>query len=167
MTLYLFCATLFLFTNSNLNNDKYIIIPNKGIDSIIIGKSTLKEVQQEFGVKKIKRKWHKAIEVDCFGKFEYYIKYDSIATFSTITKNRNKEVVYKIILESGSKCKTKGGNGIGSSYENIINEFGRPESLYFFKDENRYKTELSYGDMDIILNSKDTLSNSVCEIIIW
>lgn len=156
-----------MFTNFSLNHSQYIIVPNKGINNIIIGQSTLKEVQNEFGSKKIKRKWHKAIEVECFGKFEYLLKYDSIATFSTITKNRNKNIIHKIILGTDSKCKTKEGNGIGSSYNSIIEEFGRPNSVYFFKDKSKYKTELSYDKTDIVLDSKDTLTSSVCKIIIW
>jgi len=167
IVLFLLLTNYLFFTNSNVKSEDCIIVPNKGINNIVIGKSTLKDVQKEFGAKRVKKKWHKAIEVELFGKYEYYLEYDSIATFSTITKGRNKNIIYKIIIESDSKCKTKGGNGIDSSYNDIIEELGEGTLTSFSSTNENPKIEIRYNDMLVIFNNNDKKTARVEKMIIW
>lgn len=156
-----------VLANPSIETNNCRIIPSKGLGEIVIGQSTLEDVKKEFGDKKVQKTWVKASEAELLGRFEYYLKYDSIATFSTITVERNKEVIYKITITPESKCKTRKGNGIGSSYQDVIDEFGRPSLFYFYKDIGTSKMKLSYQNMDVVMGGRDTLSNYVEEIIIW
>lgn len=163
----LFIGLLTFFFIEKSGDDKLIIIPGKGVGNIEIGKSTIDDVIEEYGKVKVKRKWHKAVEVELFGRFEYYLQYDSLATFSTFTKNRNKKVIYKIVLSSGSKCKTANGIGVGSSYKDLKKELGRPEQFYFQGTKYNREMVVFYDNMMIIMNGSDSTKNVVSKITIW
>ncbi len=158
---------LFFFNNRDEESDKLIIRPNKGVGNIEIGKSTLDDVINEYGKIEKNKKWHKSIELELFGRFEYYLHYDSIGIFSTYTKNRNKEVIHKIILPFNSKCRTIKGNGIGSGYDDIVEEFGSTDGINLFGYNNNKVIELTYDNMHIIFDSNDMNACKVVEIIIW
>ena len=145
---------------------KYELYPNEGIGDIVVGKSTLQDVQRVYGLKKVTKRWHKAMEVEFFRRYEYYLNYDSIGTFSTYTTKRNKNIISQIILSSDSKCRTILGVGIGSNYPNTIRDFGQPKQSYFQVENGKSKLKLIYEKMSVLMNGKDTLHNSVERIII-
>jgi len=166
-TLFLLPLT-FLFITKQTEKCECLIVPSQGVGNIKIGKSTIEDVRKEFGEKKIEKKWHKAIEVEFFGRYEYFLKYDSVGAFSTFTKHRNKTIIHKLVLNSDSKCKTVLGNGIGSSYKDVVKELGKPKQDYILSNNDGSKNMvLIYENMTIYMNKQDTASNTVSYIKIW
>jgi len=135
----------------------------------MLNKSTIQDVMKVYGVKKIEKKWHKSVEFELLGKFEYFIVVGGVGRFSTLTRNRNKNIIKEITLDSTSLCKTKNGFGIGSTYSEAIDELGKPNVMYA---ESKYphqpmKLSLNYGNyMWIRFNGTDTIKSTVEEIVL-
>jgi hypothetical protein len=138
-----------------------IIIPSKGLNSILAGESEFKDVHQEFGKKKVQKTWIKSIETELFGRYDRYVIYDSIARFSTAGTDRHRKIVHAIKLDEQSTCRTKNGFGIGSSYVKTLDNLGIPWLV--MGDMNGYLT-LSYDNMRIVFDTKDSLTNKVIKI---
>jgi|GEM_PF-5188038 len=167
MKTLLFLALLFIF-NFLQEPNNCIIVPGKGVNSIIIGQSTLKDIEKEFGEKKVEKKWHKAVETEIMGRFEYFVHYDKIGTFSTYTRNRNKTIIMKISIDTTSKCRTKKGLGIGNTYRETIRELGEANQISFVQDKKKYiKMELLYDNMNIWFDGNDSTNNKIIEIEIY
>ena len=163
MKLFLFIIIL-CFCGFTQDPDKCIIIPLKGINDIVIDKSSFEDVKKEFGKKKIKKKWSRT-ELEIFGHFDYSIKYDQIGTFSSISiPGRSKHVVNFVEIDSTCKCKTKKGLGIGSSYQDVIKELGKPKYFWFMNGNTELNYEENKLNMAIMLNGRDTTTNKVYEI---
>ena len=165
MKLLLFFVVL-CFCGFTQDSDKCIIVPFKGINNIVVGESSFEDVKKEFGEKKKRRKWSRA-ELKLFGIFEYFMKYDQIGTFSSIGSAR-KNTINEIIIDSTCKCRTKNGLGIGSYYQEIVKELGKPK--YFHNNDNdkeiNYEVNYTGGKlyMIITLDGKDTITNKIREI---
>jgi len=145
-----------------------ILKPNEGVGDITIGCSSLKDVQNAFGKKKIEKRWHKSTEFQFFGKFEYYLEYENIGLFSTLTNGRNRKIVEKIILNSPNHCKTQNGFGVGSTYQETIKELGFANHKYIESSAKVSKRRilLQYNNMDIYFDNSDSVKAKVEEIII-
>ena len=149
------------------NNKKCIIVPGKGLNSIEVGKSTLKDVKTEFGKTKVQKIWHETVEFEFVGKFEYFLKYVKHGTFSTLTKNRNRKMVMKIIIDSSCNCKTKNGLGVGSSYKETILKLGKPyHDGYDSVGERKWIIYLYYDNMDISFDGDDKKTSKISKIVI-
>ena len=170
MKLLLFFVVL-CFCGFTQDSDKCIIVPLKGINNIIVGESSFEDVKKEFGKKKKRKKWGRT-ELELFGHFDYFMKYDQIGTFSSLSiPERSKHIINEIAIDSTCKCKTKNGLGIGSSYQEIVKELGKPE---YFTHNNDNDKEINYerskvgkqGKLYIIitLNGKDTIINKIRKI---
>ena len=141
MKLFLFFIIL-CFCGFTQDSDNCTIVPLKGINNIVVGESSFEDVKKEFGKKKKQKRWRRT-ELELFGHFDYSIKYDQIATFLSISiPERNKHIINRITIDSTCKCKTKNGLGIGSSYQDVIKQLGKPKSFYFSNGDS----ELSYTE---------------------
>lgn len=150
-----------------VNPKECVIIPNKGVNSIVVDSSTFNDVKKEFGDIKKRKYWVKSQELELFGRFVHYLEYESIGVFSTSINFRSKPIISKIHLTSQCQCKTKNGIGIGSSYNDIINEFGKGTRWNLFGYKGAKVVELSYDNMHIIFDGNDIEKSVVIEIIIW
>ncbi|NQY11217.1 MAG: hypothetical protein HRT71_17100 [Flavobacteriales bacterium] len=148
--------------------NKCELIPNKGVNNLFIGETTLKEVKKEYGKKFTRHKWIFSDETEVFGRFEYFVKENGIK-FSTRMKDRNKTIIYRIVLSSNCDCKTINGIGIGSSYNDVIDEFKSAGELSHW-DSYGYKgekvIELSYDNMYVIFDGNNKATSKVVQIII-
>jgi hypothetical protein len=127
----------------------------------------LNDVKSEFGKVRKRKYWVKSKELELFGRYVYFLEYDSIGVFSTSDNFRNKPIISKIHLTSNCQCKTKNGIGIGSSYNDIINEFGKGTRWNLFGYKGLKVIELSYDNMHIVFDGNDIKKSVVVEIIIW
>lgn len=117
------------YTKTGVKSPKEIfILPYNGIDSIFVGISTKKDVLTQLGQTKIEHKWRPnsyPIELGEFVQVLYYPEYG--LTFLCDHKNGRRfarKTVREIVIDSTSQIKTLLGNGVGSSYYQIISEFG-------------------------------------------
>jgi hypothetical protein len=120
---------------------KCVIKPDTGINSIILDKSNLENVIQDFGKAKIDRKWKKGIELQFIGQFVNSIKYiDQGLTFTDSGNDRHilgkNGIVSEITIDSFCNCKTEEGIGIGSSFKDVKVAFGQPLFPADTRDKN-------------------------------
>ena len=177
MKLSLFFIIL-CFSGFMQDSDKCTIVSLKGINNIVVGQSSFEDIKKEFGKKRKRAKWG-STELDIFGYFDYYVKYDQIGTFISLAGiRRSRHIINNIIIDSTCKCKTKNGLGIGSSYQDVIKEFGEPKyvaglgKLKYPTAYDHRNAEVNYegndeGDevrMIITLNGNDTTVSKIREI---
>lgn len=117
------------YTRTSVRPTKEIfILPYYGVDSIFVGISTKKDVLNQLGYTKIERKWRPnsyPIELGEFVQVLHYPDY-GLTFLCDHTNGRRfaRKTVREIIVDSTSQIKTHQGNGVGSSYYQIISEFG-------------------------------------------
>ena len=134
--------------------EELYIMPYYGIDSIYVGISNKKDVVNQLGNTKVERKWRPNSYPIALGEFVQVIHYPEYGlTFicdHTNGRRFARKTVREIMIDSTSQIKTRLGNGIGSSYDQIISEFGNTKfSRGSFPTYNI--TDLSYDK----LNEKD------------
>jgi hypothetical protein len=120
---------------------KCVIKPANGINNIMLDKSNLENVIQDFGEAKIDRKWKKGIELQFIGQFVNSIKYiDQGLTFTDLGNDRHilgkNAIVREITIDSLCNCKTEEGIGIGSSFKDVNEAFGKPLFPNDTRDKN-------------------------------
>jgi hypothetical protein len=112
---------------SQQSHKNYKLIPSSGIDNICIGVSNSKDIVRYIGQTKIKRKWRSNTYPLLLGEIIHEIKYPNLGLTFIVSgyKGRfSKKTLKYIIIDSTSNIKTSNGIGVGSSYFEIINEFG-------------------------------------------
>jgi hypothetical protein len=162
-----------LFLISFTSQEKNTYLTHLGVNNIEVVTSTLKDVKNEFGKKSIKKERGFKEGFQLIGKKMYFIDYkDKGLKFSTFLSGK-KQIVEKIIISSNCKFKTKGGIGIGSTYEELKKELGQPfffnnsnkDNPLIFFDNGKKTTLIGYKHMFITLNSMDTLNAKISDII--
>lgn len=110
------------------SDGKITIVPYSGVDSIQVGISTKRDVLQTFGKATTKCTWRPNSYPIALGEFVQIISYPELGiTFLCDHTNGQRiarKTVREIVIDSTSRIKTPQGNGIGSSYDDIIKEFG-------------------------------------------
>lgn len=110
------------------STESITIVPFSGVDSIQVGISTKRDVMRTYGKATTKCSWRPNSYPIALGEFVQIIHYPDLGlTFlcdHTNGRRFAKKTVREIEIDSTSHIKTPQGNGVGSSYYDIIKEFG-------------------------------------------
>lgn len=123
-----------LFTILFGSGKRECIINEKGLNSIIVDSSRLKEVTTEFGEMKRDKEWQKSIEFALFGNYKYLRVFKKHGIVFYAEQKKGKKIINDIILTDGCPCETVEGIRIGSSYQELSAAFGQP---YFNNDKRK------------------------------
>jgi hypothetical protein len=151
------------------------IKPFLGLNEIVIGESTLRDVEVFFGIGERKKEWRKGYELDFIGRYNRHLNYPQLGIdFSAFSLHRRFSKKIRVItLSSKCNCKTKEGVGIGSSYYDVIKLLGAKKLTTEMKINNKEnKTVLTYfnGNNTMWFYSygvKDTTNFIVDEIVMF
>src|SRR5690554_2535477 len=113
-----------VFEFSSEKSNRSCEIGTGTIDSLSFGKTTSEEILKLYGKGEVSIK--KVKNIDFFPKIKYKtIKYpDKGLTFITRKKNWSKGYYLTLVeIDTKSYCKTPHGNGIGSTYNQLNQEF--------------------------------------------
>ena len=152
--------------------EKCIIYPGKGLNDIIIHKSLLTEVIQQFGKNKIKKQMVRGCGYAGTGRCgtREFVKYgDKGISFETypIRKREKKahtHIVRNISLTKGCNCKTDVGIGVGSTREEVLKAYGEPKDTTV--TQNNTNLYMYYDGVSYVLKIKDDDSTRVFWIYI-
>lgn len=140
------CTSLKENTKNKINEIQ--IVPFYGVDSIFVGKSTRRDVINHLGKVNVKREWRPNSYPIELGEIVKIIQYPDLGLTIILDHDKGrrfaKKTVREIIIDSTSTIITPEGNGIGSSYSQIITEFGQTKlSRGWFPTFNL--TDIWYG----------------------
>lgn len=111
----------------------------RGIDNIILGESTLHDIQEQFGNKPIQKRWVPSDEAFMFGRFEKYIEYKELGlVFSALNlHDRNHgNKVWRIYADSTCNCITEKGIIIGSTIKDVFDNYEKLSLIYLNKTDS-------------------------------
>lgn len=106
-------------------------IQAKGINNIVVEKSTLEDVLDVFRGGEIQRKRVKRLEKYDLsqGGFEQYIAYKSLGLYFSnykVSKRARTNVVQYIYLKEGCPCVSPEGLKVGDAYADFLSSWGEP-----------------------------------------
>ncbi len=139
--------------------EKCIIIPTKGLNSILINQSIFTDVFKEFGLAKTHKYREKHIELfSTAGGIVKYVEYIDkgiyLSNYTTYTRNRG-DTIRRITLNEKCRCRTEKGIGIGSTFKDVIKAYGKPVSNYYTGNSG---TEVMYKSIKYTLMGQDSSS---------
>lgn len=147
---FIIATTTIIFSCSNsrhgfgdrggVSSNSTDIIPFVGVGNLVLAESNIRDVQRAFG--KGKKKWD---YVSIFDLGEFYfertIEYPDLGM--TISTDRlyhsAKFAISSIEMNSSCRFKTKMGNGIGSTLNDLRREFGSIQVTHWTTTEGKYQ----------------------------
>jgi hypothetical protein len=121
---------ILLFSLCSFTGDENVndleIIPFVGIGNIVLGKSKLNDVEKTFGKGIRYSYWEAGLFIDPIKQKMHIINYPSLGLKFVETRPLwlKKLSIQELYITRSCKCKTKMGNGIGSTLNDIRREFG-------------------------------------------
>lgn len=106
---------------------EFKIIPFQGIDSVVLGVSTVKDIKKHIGKARVRTVFRSNDFPILLGEFIKEIRYPELGLTFEVSASRgkfSKKTLEYITIDSTSKIKTNTGVGIGSGYFDVIKEIG-------------------------------------------
>ena len=120
----------------NKNNKKELKTPQvtvyegKGIEGIVVGKSTMSDVEQKFG---------KNYRFEANKKYSYQMTYSSLGLAFYMCQSDKKKEIFLIEIKSPYKAKTSKGITLGSSTkEETEKKYGKPKDGFEYRGVSFY-----------------------------
>ena len=113
--------------------DSLAVYPFQGVDNVILGESSLKDVQRILGYKPIQKKWIPSYEFGMFGHYDRFIEYPELGIkFSSFNVNKrfHGNKIWLIELNSTCRSRTEDGVGIDSDIEEITSIYTNAKIYY-------------------------------------
>lgn len=163
-------SIIYIFTILLASGKRDCIIKEKGLNTIVVDSSKLKEVTTEFGEMKRDKEWQKSIELEIFGNYKFSKVFINQGIVFYAEREKGEKIINDIVLTEGCPCKTKDGIGIGSSYNDLREAFGQPyfnndkrkpsrsyePNMYFEQTKGGLILEITYNNFYITMSSTDT-----------